>query len=43
MVCGQKIEGTNSYDGICTDQDDAGAEVECPEELMSSMTSVMSK
>ena len=44
MVCGQKIDGTDVYDGICKDKDDAGVEVECSDEAgKSCMTSIMSK
>ena len=44
MVCGQKFEGTETYDGICKDKDDAGVEIECEDEAgKSCMTSIISK
>ena len=44
MVCGQKIEGTETYDGFCKDIDDAGVEIECADEAgKSCMTSIISK
>ena len=44
MVCGPKIDGTDVYEGICKDKDDAGVEIECSDEAgKSCMTSIISK